>query len=269
MHIMLHDDFRFVYQCLSLRMFMFDFIASLALFQNARKEKLAVIGSKVRAVLPNATDEDCKTRFMSLRSHFCGELKKIRASEHSGAGASEVYEPAVWWFSALKFLKDYVTPRKTVTNIPSRMIPQSLSSNPSSTTTVNDPCNTEVTTVTEETIVNDGYIEDDNSSYSQDIFTVELSDGSTPVSTPSPLSEQPYASARKRHRKETEDELATSTLSVLRDIRVSISGSNEDDKFGQYVAAELKKFKNPAIKADVKLNVMKCIMDGIHKEICN
>ncbi|XP_049845974.1 uncharacterized protein LOC126298611 [Schistocerca gregaria] len=43
--------------------------------KNARKEKLAVIGSKVRAVLPNATD-DCKTRFMSLRSHFCGELKK-------------------------------------------------------------------------------------------------------------------------------------------------------------------------------------------------
>ncbi|XP_047101636.1 uncharacterized protein LOC124720353 [Schistocerca piceifrons] len=185
--------------------------------KDARKEKLAVIGCKVREVLPNPTDEDCKTHFMSLQSHFCGELKKIRASEHSGAGADhKLYEPAVWWFNALKFLKDYVTPRKTVTNVPSRMIPQPLSSNPCSTTIFNDSCNTEMTTVTEETIVNEGYIEDDNSNYSQDIFTVESSEGSTPVSIPSP-----YASARKRRSRDTEDEkmvqmaLSTMGLNIL------------------------------------------------------
>ncbi|XP_046991259.1 uncharacterized protein LOC124596239 [Schistocerca americana] len=103
-------------------------------------------------------------------------------------------------------------------------------------TIVNDSCDTEVTRVTEEAIVNEGYSEDDNSNYSQDIFTVEWAVRSTPVSTPlispqSPLSEH-YASARKRCRRDNEDELATSALSVLRDIQVSIIGGSED-KFWQ------------------------------------
>ncbi|XP_049769434.1 uncharacterized protein LOC126108248 [Schistocerca cancellata] len=189
---------------------------------------------------------------MSLRSHFCAEMKKVRASEHSSAGARDIYEPTVCWFRPLKYLKGYVTPRRTVTNIPSCM-------------------KTEVTTVTEEATVNEECSEDDNGNHSQDIFTVGCTEGCTPLSTPrvSPQSSlrEPYASARKRRRRDSEDELAASTLSVLRDIQVSISGSNEDDKFGQYVAAELKTMKNPAIKAEVKLNVMKSIIDGIRKEI--
>ncbi|XP_049796978.1 uncharacterized protein LOC126213329 [Schistocerca nitens] len=213
--------------------------------KNARKEKLALIGDKVRAVLPSATDEDCKTRFMSLRSHFCGEMKKVRASEHSSAGARDIYEPTVWWFCPLKYLKGYVTPRRTVTNIPSCMIPQSHSSNLCGRAIVNDSCKTEVTTATEEVTINEECSEDDNSNHSQDIFTMGCTEGSTPVSTPRLSSQsslrEPYASARKRRRRDSEDELAASTLSVLRDIQVSVSGSNEDDKFGQYVAAELKK----------------------------
>lgn len=79
---------------------------------------MAKITNKVKEVVITATTDDCKNRFASLRSHYCAEIKKIRDSTRSGTSAAKVHTPSVWWFSSLGFLKDHVTPRKPLSNIP-------------------------------------------------------------------------------------------------------------------------------------------------------
>lgn len=55
-------------------------------------------------------------KFKNLRSSYCQELKKIAASESSGAARDQIYVPQVKWFSQMdSFIKPHVTSRSSLT----------------------------------------------------------------------------------------------------------------------------------------------------------
>lgn len=63
-----------------------------------------------QCIVPNATLESLKNRMNNIKTCYRRELKKIRQSEKSGAGADEVYVPTLWYFYHLDFLKDQEEP---------------------------------------------------------------------------------------------------------------------------------------------------------------
>lgn len=65
----------------------------------------------------NANKDTVTKKIANLRTVFKRELKKI-TTKVSGAGADEVYEPKIWYFQDLMFLKDQETPRGGVSNMP-------------------------------------------------------------------------------------------------------------------------------------------------------
>ncbi|KAG5892725.1 hypothetical protein JTB14_001096 [Gonioctena quinquepunctata] len=75
--------------------------------KNMALEKLLVIFKEMK---PNDTVEDVTEKLNILRSNFRRELKKIKSSSRSGAGADEVYKPTSWVFYMLKFLEDTESP---------------------------------------------------------------------------------------------------------------------------------------------------------------
>ncbi|KAG5870747.1 hypothetical protein JTB14_022000 [Gonioctena quinquepunctata] len=75
--------------------------------KNMALEKLLVIFKEMK---PNATVKDVTKKLNILRSNFRRELKKIKSSSRSGAGADEVYKPTSWVFYMLKFLEDTESP---------------------------------------------------------------------------------------------------------------------------------------------------------------
>ncbi|RUS88474.1 hypothetical protein EGW08_003732, partial [Elysia chlorotica] len=61
-------------------------------------------------------DSVCK-KINNLRSAFKRELKKCEVSKLSGAGTDEIYEPKLWYFENLMFLRDQEIPRAARSNI--------------------------------------------------------------------------------------------------------------------------------------------------------
>nr|CAD7417682.1 unnamed protein product [Timema poppensis] len=59
---------------------------------------------------PKPTKEDLAKKLNSLRTNFRKELKKMKDSKKSGAGAEEVYESILWYFDSMKFLINQETP---------------------------------------------------------------------------------------------------------------------------------------------------------------
>ena len=47
-----------------------------------------------------------KKKINMLRSGYRRELKKVTDSYKSGAGTSEIYEPTLWYFLDIDFLRD-------------------------------------------------------------------------------------------------------------------------------------------------------------------
>lgn len=72
---------------------------------------------KLKEIDASATINCVKKRIDSIRGSFRKELKKVNASQKSGAGADEIYHPHLWYFNELLFLQDHETPRNTFSNI--------------------------------------------------------------------------------------------------------------------------------------------------------
>ncbi|GFO24817.1 hypothetical protein PoB_005132200 [Plakobranchus ocellatus] len=64
-----------------------------------------------------ATKDDLKKKLNAMRTSFRRELKKLNDSQKSGAGADDVYEPSLWFFYALFFLRDQETPAPSQSTI--------------------------------------------------------------------------------------------------------------------------------------------------------
>lgn len=72
-------------------------------------EKLSEDGIKVSA-------DEVKKKISNIRSQFNLELTKLKEITHSGAGTDDMYEPSAWWFTKVKFLKQFIKTRKSKSN---------------------------------------------------------------------------------------------------------------------------------------------------------
>ena len=72
---------------------------------------------KFKEQYPEGTKDELKKRINSLRTSFRKELKKVKDSTRSGAGADEIYDPSLWCFDALLFLTDQETPASSRSTI--------------------------------------------------------------------------------------------------------------------------------------------------------
>lgn len=71
-----------------------------------KSECYVKLTTKLKEHDPTANIDLTKRKMNTLRSNFRRELKKQMHSRKSGAGADEIYEPTVWYFKDLDFLKD-------------------------------------------------------------------------------------------------------------------------------------------------------------------
>jgi hypothetical protein len=63
--------------------------------------------NKLKEIDPTADINTTKKKINILRSNYRRELKKVLASEKSGADIDDIYLPSVWYFDEFKFLRDH------------------------------------------------------------------------------------------------------------------------------------------------------------------
>ena len=87
---------------------------------NDRNKKIRdyrILLEKYRERYPKAAVEDVKKKFNALRTNFRKEMKKVENSKKSGAGSEDLYEPTLWYYSEMEFLKDQETPSESICTI--------------------------------------------------------------------------------------------------------------------------------------------------------
>lgn len=87
----------------------------LALYYNklARKKSLDQVVAKVKKYRPNTTDHDVYRKFQTLRTQYGQEVAKVRKS--SAVEEEFAYQPKIWWWPKLQFLKHFVKCRNSNT----------------------------------------------------------------------------------------------------------------------------------------------------------
>jgi hypothetical protein len=66
--------------------------------KNSAYETLLV---KYKEMYPDATKDDVKKKFKSLRTNYRKEFKKHHQSLKSGTGADDVYESSLWYYKEM------------------------------------------------------------------------------------------------------------------------------------------------------------------------
>lgn len=68
--------------------------------------------------VPGFGPKEVLKKFKNLRNAYSQELRKIKESEVSGAGADDLYTPTVYWFQLMdNFLRPHIYARPTKTNL--------------------------------------------------------------------------------------------------------------------------------------------------------
>lgn len=67
-------------------------------------------------------DNECDVKFVkkkiaNLRNAFRKEHAKVQSSKKSGAGASDIYVPKLWYYKLLEFTGDHEEPRESLCSI--------------------------------------------------------------------------------------------------------------------------------------------------------
>ena len=83
--------------------------------KRARLRALENVCKALKYIRPCKT-ADIVNKMKSLRTTFVAELHKVNNSKASSVGLDDVYQPSIWYFEKMMFLKDYVQPRKSVGN---------------------------------------------------------------------------------------------------------------------------------------------------------
>jgi len=74
--------------------------------KDAAYEKLA---EKMEEIDPQANRDLVCAKINSLCTSYSRELKKIKSSQKSDAGTYDIYEPSLWYFNEIDFLRDHET----------------------------------------------------------------------------------------------------------------------------------------------------------------
>jgi hypothetical protein len=64
---------------------------------------------KMKEIDPQANRDLVRAKINSLRTSYRRELKKVKSSQKSGAGADDIYEPSLWYYYEIDFLRDQET----------------------------------------------------------------------------------------------------------------------------------------------------------------
>ncbi|XP_072942158.1 uncharacterized protein [Epargyreus clarus] len=77
-------------------------------YHDRDKKKIAyeILLSKYKEMFPQASKDDVKKKFNSLRTNYRKELKKHLQSIESGSSTDDIYEPTLWYFKEMFFLQD-------------------------------------------------------------------------------------------------------------------------------------------------------------------
>ena len=67
-------------------------------------------------------ESEVKSKVTNLRAYYFKELAKEKSSKKSGAGSCEVFKSKWPHFNSLKFLRDAITPRETLDNLPDNFV---------------------------------------------------------------------------------------------------------------------------------------------------
>lgn len=81
----------------------------------ARKKSLDQIVNKVKKFRPETTDHDVYRKFQTLRTQYGQEVAKVRKS--AAVEEEFAYQPKIWWWPKLQFLKPFVKCRNTISYI--------------------------------------------------------------------------------------------------------------------------------------------------------
>jgi hypothetical protein len=90
--------------------------------KHARADALGKIVVDLKTFNPKVEVEDVKKKWNNLRSQFSHEHHKVLASERSGMGTEDLYEPSVWWYEKLQFLLPHIRARKSTSSLSSQDI---------------------------------------------------------------------------------------------------------------------------------------------------
>lgn len=85
--------------------------------KNRKNVAYKILVEKLKSAQPEATKQIVIQKLNSLRGGFRRELKKIRDSKRSGAGADDIYIPTLWYFELMNFVIDQEVPRESVSNV--------------------------------------------------------------------------------------------------------------------------------------------------------
>ncbi|VVC34168.1 MADF domain [Cinara cedri] len=77
--------------------------------RDLKSECYVELTDKLKELQPTADMNCTKRKINTLRSNFRRELKNQINSRKSGAYADDMYEPTVWYFNDLEFLRDQVS----------------------------------------------------------------------------------------------------------------------------------------------------------------
>ncbi|KAL4720622.1 hypothetical protein ACJJTC_015250, partial [Scirpophaga incertulas] len=77
--------------------------------RDKKKADYETLLSKYKEMFPEASKDDVKKKFNSLRTNYRKELKKHLQSMKSGSGTDDIYQPTLWYFNEMSFLRDQET----------------------------------------------------------------------------------------------------------------------------------------------------------------
>ena len=63
------------------------------------------------------SEKDVLAKISSLRTYYSKQLRKVQNGIKSGAGRNDIYNSTWAHFNSVAFLRDMVTPRKSVTSM--------------------------------------------------------------------------------------------------------------------------------------------------------
>ncbi|KAH9632880.1 hypothetical protein HF086_007763 [Spodoptera exigua] len=70
-----------------------------------RSEGFEVLLSIYKNIEKDATVKTLKKKIDNLKTNYFKELKKVKASKHTGAGSEDVYVPTIWYYDSFSFLE--------------------------------------------------------------------------------------------------------------------------------------------------------------------
>ena len=162
----------------------------------------------------------------SLRTYYGKEIGKERSSKMSGTGTKDVYLSKWPYFTALHFLRDNITLRKTASNLDGEEV------------------ETDIETMEHQ--VEASVVPSDISPEKASVFPIDNIPGTS------------SKGKKKRASAALEDELLANCLTELK--RPKSEATDADSTFAQYVCNQLRKIPEGYSKEILKLEIQKLIV---------